>query len=351
MPAYNDLRAVCAAMHQAPELYRPAVFWDAASATIVTELETEGIERFRSLSTPLSYFVPTWGVPVSGFTAEQVQALTDGLQGDFPNAKKAHLALAQFLSGEMAAQADYRVLKAADDPTRLPHLHTFTESEVGTPVGQMSFEGRRFSRSSMNYLLGMALLKKHLGAELPRVVLEVGGGFGTLGELLAASGMPGWQYIDVDIPPTSFVAEWYLRQVLGEANVTGWAQTHAESALPVSSLPQAAVLAAWQIEQLQGQVDLFVNFISFQEMEPHIVRNYLAQAERLQARWVLLRNLREGKPKRVPGQQHGVDTPVLGDDYITMLPGYELIERSTLPFGYKTVDGFHSEMLLLKRRD
>lgn len=41
---------------------------------------------------------------------------------------------------------------------------------------------------------------------------------------------------------------------------------------------------------------------------------------------------------------------MLGDDYITMLPGYEVIERSTLPFGYQTVDGFHSEVLLLKRR-
>jgi len=28
------------------------------------------------------------------------------------------------------------------------------------------------------------------------------------------------------------------------------------------------------------------------------VRNYLAQADRLQARWVWLRNLREGKPTR-----------------------------------------------------
>jgi hypothetical protein len=96
---------------------------------------------------------------------------------------------------------------------------------------------------------------------------------------------------------------------------------------------------------------VFVNFISFQEMEPHIVRNYLAQANRLNARWVLLRNLREGKPRRVPGQRHGVDTPILGDDYLAMLPDHTLVERATLPFGYQTVDGFHSELMLLRRRD
>jgi putative sugar O-methyltransferase len=351
MPAYPELAAARAAMASAPALYQPSVFWREASAAIVDDIETHGIERFRSLPTPMGYFVPTWGVPVNGFSTEQVQALSELMRTQFPQAGKAMLGLQQFLSGEMAAQADYRVLLAADDPARLPHLHAFSESTVGTPVGQMVFEGRRFSRSAMNYLLGLAMLKKHLGPALPRVVLEVGGGFGTLGEVLAASGLPNWRYIDIDIPPTSFVAQWYLQQVLGESQVTGWVQTRDRSVLPISELPPATVLAAWQIEQLQGEVDVFVNFISFQEMEPHIVRNYLAQANRLNARWVLLRNLREGKPRRVPGQRHGVDTPILGDDYLAMLPDHTLVERATLPFGYQTVDGFHSELMLLRRRD
>jgi hypothetical protein len=109
------------------------------------------------------------------------------------------------------------------------------------------------------------------------------------------------------------------------------------------------VLCAWQLEKLRGQVDLFVNFISFQEMEPHIVRNYLSHVARLGTRWVLLRNMREGKQKRSAGHHVGVDTPILGDDYLAMLPGYELVARNVLPFGYRTVDGFHSELLLLRK--
>jgi len=92
-----------------------------------------------------------------------------------------------------------------------------------------------------------------------------------------------------------------------------------------------------------------VNFISFQEMEPHIVRNYLGHVARLGARWVLLRNLREGKQRRQQGWL-GVDHPILGDDYLAMLPAYELVERNVLPFGYRTVDNFHSELLLLRRK-
>lgn len=349
MPQYAELREACEAMMNAPVHYRPAVFWEEATSRIVSEIEAHGIDSFRSLSTPMGYFVPTWGVPVNGFTQKQVETLEREFMDRHPESKKALLALNQFLSGEMAAWADYRVLKAADDPSCVPHLHQFSESKAGRPTGQFQIEGRCFSRSSMNYLLGLALLKRCAGNDFPKVVLEVGGGFGSLGEVLAASNLPGWKYIDIDIPPTSFVAEWYLRQALGSEHVAGWSETCGVSDLEINTLPQVSVLNSWQIESLRGQVDLFVNFISFQEMEPEIVHNYLDQARRLGARWILLRNLKEGKPKWVAGQQHGVRVPVTGDDYLQMLPDYELIERSTLPFGHRTVDGFHSEVMVLRK--
>jgi putative sugar O-methyltransferase len=218
-------------------------------------------------------------------------------------------------------------------------------------VEQFEFEGRRFSRSSLNYLLGLALLKKHLGEQALGTVLEIGGGFGTLGEILASSGVDGQRYIDIDIPPTSFVAQAYLTQVLGAPNVASYAQTRDLPAIDIQKLPQASVLCSWQIEKLRGTVDLFVNFISFQEMEPAVVANYLEQVSRLKARWILLRNMREGKQIRTGPGSVGVETPIRSDDYLAMLPGYELAERNVLPFGYRTVDGFHSELLLLRCRN
>jgi putative sugar O-methyltransferase len=338
-------------MLEQEELYRPSVFWDEASKRIIEELNEHGVERLRALQTALSFFAPTYGVPGSSFTAEQVTALRDHLANGHPQAKKAQLGLGQFLGGETAALADYRVLLAADDPTKLPYLHTFSESGGGSPVEQFEFDGRRFSRSALNYLLGLALLKKHLAGDVPRTVLEIGGGFGTLGELVARSGVEGARYIDLDIPPTSFAAQSYLIGVLGVESVATYRATRDRSELLIEELPPASVLCAWQIEKLRGRVDLFVNFISFQEMEPPIVQNYLAHVSRLNARWVLLRNLREGKQKRGhPDHWVGVETPILGDDYLDMLPEYELVERNVHPFGYRTVDGFHSELLLLRRK-
>lgn len=349
MNDYPELNRALEDMQAQSELYRPTSFWDEASLRIVTELCTHGIKHFRSLPNALGFFVPTYGAPGNGFSEEQSGGLLDKLRREFPQAKKLQLALDQFLSGHMSALADYRVLLAADDPSRLPYLHEFSESTVGEPVEHFEFDGRRFSRSSLNYLLGLALLKKHLGGDVPRTVLEIGGGFGTLGEVLNSAGINGLHYIDIDIPPTSFVAQHYLSEVLGKDNVSTYAQTVDKASIEISSLSRAAVLCSWQIEKLQGQVDLFVNFISFQEMEPPIVKNYLSHVVRLGARWILLRNMREGKELR-KNNGIGVETPILSNDYLDMLPGYELIERNVLPFGYRTVDGYHSELLLLRRK-
>src|SRR6266566_4011043 len=346
---YPELTRAREDMCAQSELYRPTVFWDEASSRIVDEIREHGVESFRSLPEPLGFFVPTYGIPGNGFSREQLDSLLGCLRRDFPDATKAELALTQFLRGEMSALADYRALVAADETRVKPYLHAFSENVAGAPVEHFEFDGRRFSRSSLNYLLGLALLKKHLAGDVPRTVLEIGGGFGTLGEVLSTSGVDDLRYIDVDIPPTSFVAQYYLSTVLGPNRVATYAQTRDRASIPISSLPLASVLCSWQIERLTGRIDLFVNFISFQEMEPHIVRNYLGHVARLGAHWVLLRNLREGKQRRTHGWL-GVDRPTLGDDYLAMVPGYELVERNVVPFGYRTVDNFHSELLLLRRK-
>lgn len=64
---------------------------------------------------------------------------------------------------------------------------------------------------------------------------------------------------------------------------------------------------------------------------------------------ILLRNLREGHRKRPADGRAGVESPVKGDDYLAMLPGFRLVERQVHPFGFRTVDGFHSELMLLRR--
>jgi putative sugar O-methyltransferase len=346
---YPELTQALDDMREQDSVYRPTTFWQESSAEIVKELCTHGIENFRSLPTALGFFVPTYGAPGGGFSLAQIKKLKKFADAEWQDESKLQLTLTRFLDGYSAALADYRVLRASDDASTRPWLHKFTESNVGNPVEQFEFDSQIFSRSALNYLLGMSMLKKHLNGEIPQTVLEVGGGFGTLGEVLASAAISDLRYIDIDIPPTSFVAQYYLTEVFGKDDVAGYAQTAQQDRIFIDQLPQAAALCPWQIERLQGNVDLFVNFISFQEMEPHVVNNYLKQVARLNTKWVLLRNLREGKSV-AKNKTVGVKRPILSEDYLKMLPSYELIERNVNPFGYQTVDGFNSELLLLKRK-
>lgn len=347
----NDLARLVRDMDAADPLYQPTQFWRVATARLLEEIAAQGLQRFRSMAGPLSYFVPTYGFP--GYNAdparfEPVRSALDRLA--LPDARCARQ-LVRLFTGEAHAEADYRVLLAGDTATP-PYLDRFSESRVGEPIEQFEFDGRRFGRSSLNYLLGLAFLKRHCDLNGVRRVLEIGGGFGSLGEILLADSRNDYFYVDVDIPPTIYVASWYLRALHGEA-VADCTAAGAGDPIRIQALTgrhRAAMLASWQLPQLEGPIDLFVNFISFQEMEPAVVRNYFSQVDRLRPRYVLLRNIREGKAKAASATALGVREPILGPMYDDFLAHYALKATNTVPFGHRTVDGFHSELRVYERR-
>ena len=46
----------------------------------------------------------------------------------------------------------------------------------------------------------------------------------------------------------------------------------------------------------------------------------------------------------------GVKKPVKKKDYISYFDRYELVNTSVLEYAYQTIDGFNSEILVLKRK-
>lgn len=327
-----------------PALFQPTPFWQAASERIITELAAAGFADFRQLAAIRDFFVPSYGPPGNMLSPAQAAHLEATLLDTVARGSKTHLTLRQALDGEAWALADYRTFLAGDRPEIAPDLSRVSESTVGNPPDAFEIEDRRFSRSMLNYLHGLVFLKQQLGDTGIRTVLEIGGGYGTLGEILSQTGRD-YAYVDVDIPPTSAVASYYLAQQPG-IELTDYEETRGEGPIAVPAPGRQMVLCPWQLPRLTGQVDLLWNFISFQEMEPEVVRFYLAQGARLGARYVLLRNMREGKQKRSAANPVGVDRPIRGEDYDTFLPGYRLQATNVFPFGYRTIDGYHSELRL-----
>ena len=335
-PDLAVLDQMLAEMERAPLLYRPTNFWQTGLRGIVTDVRSRGVEDFRSHSSARLMYAPTYTADsrLLRLAGQVLRRLGQpGLRSRVLNHQQAFF--------------DHAVATGLDPDSGLT-LRGASESTVGRPAEQFTFDGLRYSRSFLNYLRGLVFFKRAVpGAEVRRV-LEIGGGFGTLGEILL-QGDDGITYVDVDIPPVGFVAGWYLQQVFGRDRIAAWDETRDWTTIDLATLDRSAVLCPWQLPDVTGQVDLFVNFISFQEMERDVIENYVHHVDRLGARWVLLRNSVTGKPAGGPGEL-GVREPVKLGDYLDIFAGYELVASDHRLFGHVQEDGFTSEVMVLARR-
>jgi putative sugar O-methyltransferase len=334
------LDQMLADMERAPALYRPTNFWQTGLRGIVEDLRSRGVEDFRSHPSARVMYVPTYT------ESSRVLRLAGAALRRRPLAGVPGLRWR--LLNHNQAWFDHAVATGLDTDGGLV-LRGATESTVGAPVEQFTFDGLRYSRSFLNYLRGLVFFKRVVPDADVRLVLEIGGGYGTLGEILLQGN--DVTYVDVDIPPVGFVAGWYLQQVFGRDRVAAYDETREEATIDLDTLDRSAVLAPWQLPQVTGQVDLFVNFISFQEMEREVVENYVSHVARLGARWVLLRNSRAGKPTGGQGEL-GVRAPVKREDYLDMFTGsgYDLVASDFRLFGHRQPDGFRSEVMVFARR-
>lgn len=326
------LESMLSDLDGAPELYKPTNFWQTGLEQVVADLREHGFTEFRRHPSATFFYAPRYG-PVAR-PAVAISRLA-GLAG--ANGKL----LKDRLDQVPVARGHHACVRALDLPDAAPRIADMSEATVGAPTEQLSFDGRRHSRSSLNYLRGLVMLKRAVPDLKIDTVLEIGGGYGTLGEILVPQN-PGLRYIDVDIPPVAAVATYYLQQVLGAGDVLDYGATRDLEKIEIDQITQrAAVLCSWQLPKLVGSVDLFANFISFQEMEPDVVANYARLVSGLGARYLLLRNSPVGKPN--------VREPMLREPYLQAFPDYELVASDCGLYGQDS-EGTLSEVMVFARK-
>lgn len=305
-------------METAPEIYRPTNFWSSVLKDIVATIQKYGIESFRDESA-INYFVP-----------------------HYTEVEKKHY---------IDPVIDYRLFMAADIDIA-PKLQHISESNIGNPTHQHEFNGNFYSRSMLNYLRGLTYLKKLVDTSSITRVLEIGGGYGTLGEIFLKSDFEKYFYLNIDIPPTAYIATRYLQTVFGKKYTAGYSDTRDLPEIEIKTLVEsykAAVLPTWQIPKIAGEVDLFVNFFSFQEMEPENVENYASFVTRCNPRYIMIRNQRTGKQVASEPGKEGVLEPTTREHYLTFFSDYNCIGCNAEIFGC-IKDGFESEVMVFERK-
>jgi putative sugar O-methyltransferase len=348
---YDLLNLMLEDMKKQDSLYKPTSFWEYGSKLLIDEIEQYDIKDFRSLTVTRNFFVPGYSAVEYLEKSEKYDPTIEQFDRIVQD-KRFVTRLQRVFNGNSSAFADFRVLKSSNIDKK-PYLDKISESTVGNPIEQHTFENRNFSRSFLNYALGLSFLKKTIDTSDINTVMEIGGGFGTLGEILLGENKNNIFYINADIPPVVFHSSYYLQEVFGKENIACYDTTKDLETIDIDKFKQthmALNLCSWQIEKLQGQIDLFVNFISFQEMEPDVVQNYCNHIDRLNPKYILLRNILEGKRKQSEDFQAGVKEPILGNDYDKFLPNYELIDTDSVVYGFITEDNFHSQLRVYKRK-
>jgi hypothetical protein len=123
-------------------------------------------------------------------------------------------------------------------------------------------------------ILGFALLPNQ---EKVRIV-EIGGGYGRLAEVLVNVLGNNCHYVMVDsVPATMMFAYRYLRQALPNSKVGSFYEGDAYSADWT-----VYIMPSWQLEKLQSRsFNIAINIESFQEMSQYHVRTYLGHLTRL----------------------------------------------------------------------
>lgn len=334
-------------------LYKPSEFWNSANLKIYNSIIKNGnIKKFKSMKINLNFFIPTYK-----YFFDINRKFLKKFFKEFSIIKKKRMFFISYINGYQGALSDYRTFRSSIEQTDQFGLLNFNESNHCSPAEQFKFEGKCYSKSALNYLLGMSFLQNNTKKFYPKVILEIGGGYGTLGEILKHTRIKNFKYIDVDIVPMISIAKFYLSKVYKLKKFQSFDRFEKKRKIKIKNLDKINFLCPWHLKKLEGKISLFINFISFQEMEPEIVKNYLSIIQNLKPEYILLKNLKEGKNTKFKGDQinstysRTVLKPVKSILYFNQLRKlYKLVKRDVYSFGEKKIDGYNSEILLFKKR-
>lgn len=101
----------------------------------------------RQILCTCQYMTTVYTINIEIYLTDCLKLITQIIEGIFG------------LFGYNTAKSDYRTFLATDKDT-YPYLSGLSESLIGSPVDYYNFNGKNYSRSFLNYLLGLNFLKK-----------------------------------------------------------------------------------------------------------------------------------------------------------------------------------------------
>jgi len=232
-------------------------------------------------------------------------------------------------------------------------LSKVEDSCVGNPISY-EFNGRKYSSNILNQICLLSLLFHFVGSSKSfKKIIEIGGGYGALPEILFKYSNGEIEYfVEVDIPPLVYITTQYLKAVFPD-KVIDYREVRNMKTITQSDINgKILVIPPWLLPSLNVDFDLFWNSASFQEMEHNVVDNYLDFICK-KANNIFINTLTEGHKKGVGGQLEPITfqwicSRIVSTGYNQLQFNRECVEKSafqielpkySIGFFTKTVQG------------
>ena len=144
---------------------------------------------------------------------------------------------------------------------------------VANPQDTVEINGEKIGMCYLVAFLRLHNFSKRIDFAKAENAMEIGGGFGAWAHTLMHCFPNIKKYVYLDIPLMLYVGTQYLRNFF-DNEVVDYAQTRDLEKISFAQGREIITICPWQINKLEGQIDLFFNSASFQEMSEDIVLNY-----------------------------------------------------------------------------
>jgi putative sugar O-methyltransferase len=317
----NKLTDLLEEYRNQPQEFQATSYWSSYESRILDTVNSLDFTQLRSGKYPI---LATFGFNDVKYTVHP----------NLPLWKKTFLKFYRYLIKDWAVlpyslktadiqEMAYHHCQLMADLTNSIPLSTVEVSTFGNPQDIFEMNGRSYTLSFLHYYLRYCFAQKHISFKGDEIIVELGSGSGYQIEVLKKI-YPNITVLCFDLPVQLYLCETYLTQALGTENIVGSDVTLKWKELSGIKKGGIHFLGNWLIPLLQDfQLDVFWNAVSFGEMEPAIVENYLNYVKN-NAKWVYLLQARHGK--ETSGRTH-VQDPTTFDDYKRFLSGYVLQEE------------------------
>ncbi|MBL7838216.1 MAG: putative sugar O-methyltransferase [Bacteroidetes bacterium] len=348
-------------MENAPDLYKPTNYWSYKANFLQPALKEEGLKDFRRKR--ISVYASIGGVDVYPdylINVEKSRLLNNRVSRAIPGWNHILKGLNGIVNSVVNSipawktyllKKPYRFAKKVEASTGAVSVDQFEASMAGNPEYHFEVNGKHYTNNIFDYYLRYAFCCRFINFKDIKVIVELGSGSCKLTEVVKKL-HPHITFLNFDISPQLYVGERYLDTVF-PGDVISYEKNRELTKLPELQPGKIYTFGSWQFPLLENfKFDLFFNLTSFQEMEPHVVANYIRFING-NAQYVYLHEKMDGKEVARKQGEFGVIEPTKLSHYEKGFDQYQLlcIEDSRNEYGDFKWKGHKDGFWKLKSKD